>query len=153
MHITGKGNKLIHALAKSAKLSWGLNHVTINTICRGAILPLTLYDAPIWIVAMGKKCNKILYSRVQQPMNIKIAKAYRMTSNEALCSLTRTTPIEIKAEEAANLYRITRDRQNHQLDYEAEPKDWKHPADSVKINEQKGRKPTHNSNIHRWKQE
>jgi len=26
MHITGKCNKVIHALAKSAKLGWGLNH-------------------------------------------------------------------------------------------------------------------------------
>ena len=55
---------------------------------------------------------------------------------QALCILTGTTPIELKAEEAANLYRITRDKQNHQLDHEVEPKDWTHPADSVKINEQ-----------------
>jgi len=89
-----------------------------------------LYGAPIWIGAMGKKCNNILYSRAQRLMNIKIATAYRTTSNEALCILTGTTPIEIKAEEAVNLYRITRDRQNHQLDHEVEPKDWTHPADS-----------------------
>jgi hypothetical protein len=50
--------------------------------------------------------------------------------------LTGITPIELKAEETANLYRITRDKQNHQLDHEVEPKDWTHPADSVKINEQ-----------------
>jgi len=49
--------------------------------------------------------------------------------------LTGTTPIEIKAEETANLYRITRDRKNHQLDHEVEPKDWTHPADSVTISE------------------
>ena len=55
-------------------------------------------------------------------MNIKIAKAYRTTSDEALCILTGTTPIELKAEEAANLYRITRDKQDHQLDQEVEPK-------------------------------
>jgi len=47
-------------------------------------------------------------------MNIKIAKAYRTTSNEALCILTGTTPIDIKVEEAANIYRITRtDRTNN----------------------------------------
>jgi len=70
-------------------------------------------------------------------MNIKIAKAYRTTSNEALCILAGTTLIEIKAEEAANLYRITRDRQNHQLDHEVESNDWTHPAHSIKIKEQK----------------
>jgi hypothetical protein len=50
--------------------------------------------------------------------------------------LTGTTPIELKAEEAAYLYLITRDKQNHQLDHELEPKDWTHSADLVKINEQ-----------------
>jgi hypothetical protein len=95
-----------------------------------------LYGAPIWLGAMGKKSNKFLYSRVQRLMNIKTAKAYRTTSNEALCILTGTTPIELQVEEAANLYRITRDKQNHQLDHEVEPKHWTHPADSVKINEQ-----------------
>jgi len=110
MYITGKCNKLIHALAKSAKLGWGLNHEALHTIYKGAILPLMLYGVPMWIGAMGKKCNKILYSRVQRLMNIKIAKAYRTTSNEALCILTGTTPIELKAEEAANPYRITRDK-------------------------------------------
>ena len=69
-------------------------------------------------------------------MNIKIAKAYRTISNDALCILTGNTPIVIKAEETANIYRITRDRQNHQLEHEAEPKDWTHPADSVRISEQ-----------------
>jgi len=137
MHITGKRNKLIHALAKSANLSWGLNHEALNTIYKGAILPVMLYGAPIWGGAMGKKFKKILYSSVQRHINIRIAKAYRTYTNEALCILTGTTPIEIKAEEAANLYRITRDRQKHQLDYEVEPKNWTHPADSVKINEQK----------------
>jgi hypothetical protein len=59
-----------------------------------------------------------------------------MTSNDDLCILTRNTPIEIKAEETANIYRITRDRQNHQLEHEAEPKNWTHQADSVRISEQ-----------------
>ena len=42
MYTAGKFTKLIHALAKSAKLSWGLNHEALNTIYKGAILPLML---------------------------------------------------------------------------------------------------------------
>ena len=79
---------------------------------------------------MEKKCNKFIYSRVQQLMNTKIAKTYRTTSHEALCTLTGLTPIVIKAEETSQIYRITRDRQNYQLDHEEEPKIWTHPADS-----------------------
>jgi heptaprenylglyceryl phosphate synthase len=66
------------------------------------------YSAPVWIDAMEKKWNKTTYGRVQRLMNIKIAKAYCMTSNEALCILTGTTPIDIKAEETAKLYHMTR---------------------------------------------
>jgi len=121
----------MHALAKSSKMSWGLKHEALNTIYKEVILPLMLYGMPVWIDAMEKKCNKIIYSRVQRLMNMKIAKVYRTISYEALCILTGTIPIEINAEETAKLYRIKRDRQNHQLDHEAEPKDWTHPADSV----------------------
>jgi ribonuclease HI len=135
-HIISTSKKcttLIHALAKSAKLNWGLQQEALNTIYKEAILPLMLYGTPVWIQAMEKNCNRTLYSRVQRLMNIKISKSYRTTSNDALCILTGNAPTEIKAEESANVYRITRGKQNQQLDHETEPKDWTHPADSVRI--------------------
>jgi len=58
MHITGKCNKLIHALAKSAKLGWELAHEALHTIYKGAILPLMLYGAPIWIGARVRNATK-----------------------------------------------------------------------------------------------
>jgi len=42
-------------------------------------------------------------------MNILIAKAYRTRSSEALCILAGTTPIIIKAEEAAKRYDVWKD--------------------------------------------
>jgi len=44
------------------------------------------------------------------------------------------TPIAIKAEEEAKLYNIMRKDQVHEIDYEVQPKDWLHPADSVSPN-------------------
>ena len=135
-HIISTSKKcttLIHTLARSAKLNWGLQQEALNTIYKGAILPLMLYGAPVWIQAMEKNYNRTLYNRVQRLINIKISKSYRTTSNEALCILTGNAPIEIKAEETANIYRITRDKQNLLLDHEAEQEDWTHPADSVRI--------------------
>jgi hypothetical protein len=69
-------------------------------------------------------------------MNIKIAKAYRTTSGEALCILNGITPIDTKAVETATLYRATRDRHNHQLEHEVDPKNWTHPADVIRISDQ-----------------
>ena len=40
----------------------------------------------------------------------------------------------IKAEEAAKLYTM-RKSQVHEIDHEVQPKDWLHPADSVRITE------------------
>ena len=61
MHTTSKCTKLIHALSKSAKHSWGLSHEALYTIYKGAILALLLYGAPVWIEALEKECNKRVY--------------------------------------------------------------------------------------------
>jgi len=76
IHTSRKCSTLIHTLAKSAKLNWGLKQKALNAIYKGAILPLMLYSAPVWIWAMEKNCNRILYSRVQRLVNIETAKAY-----------------------------------------------------------------------------
>ena len=60
IHTSRKCSTLIHALAKSAKLNWGLKHEVLNTIYKGAILSLMLYGAPVWIRTMEKNCNRIL---------------------------------------------------------------------------------------------
>jgi hypothetical protein len=74
-HIISTSKKcttLIHTLAKSTKLNWGLQQEALSTIYKEAILPLMLYGTPVWIQAMEKNCNRTPYSRVQRPMNIKI---------------------------------------------------------------------------------
>jgi hypothetical protein len=50
--------KLIHSLSKSAKVSWGLKHGALQIIYKGAILPLLLYGAPVWIEAMQYEHNR-----------------------------------------------------------------------------------------------
>jgi len=41
----------------------------------------------------------------------------------------------IKVEEAAKLYNIMSNRQAYAIDHEVQPKDWLHPADTVKVRE------------------
>ena len=73
------------SLSKAAKLNWGLNPKALKTIYLGGILPLLLYGAPVWCKAMTLENCKAKLTRVQRIINIKIAKAYRTVSNEALC--------------------------------------------------------------------
>jgi hypothetical protein len=137
IYISSKCTKLILALSKSAKQCWRLSHEALYTNYKGAILPLLLYGAPVWIEALEKEWNKTAYNRVESLVNIKIAKAFLTTFNEALCTLTGLTPIVIKAEEVTKIY-IMRKSQAHKIDHEVLPKDWLHPADSVRITEQQG---------------
>jgi len=127
---------VIFSLSKSAKIHWGLKHEDL-TIYKGAILPLLLYSAPVWIEALRYEFNRRKYIRVQRLMNLLIAKAYRTTSSEALCILAGTTPIIIKAEEGATRYDVWKGhRANTQkIDREVELNQWPHAADFVNITE------------------
>jgi len=107
-YTTEKCSKLIFALSRSAKINWGLTYNALKTIYTGAILPLLLYGAPIWVNALNKTCYRTKLTRVQRLINIRIAKSYRTVSNEALCMITGLTPIDIKIEETARLSQITK---------------------------------------------
>jgi ribonuclease HI len=131
-YIEEKCNKLIFTLSKSAKVTWGLKHEAMKTIYTGGILPLILYGAPVWKRVLDIKCYKSKLIRTQRLINIRIAKAYRTVSNEALCVITGLKPINIKIEETAKYYECLK-RQRNLLDLEMEVKNWTHPTNTVEI--------------------
>jgi hypothetical protein len=55
----------------------------------------------VWKGVRDIACYKTKIIRVQRLINIKIAKAYRTVSNEALCVITGLIPIYIKIEVTA----------------------------------------------------
>jgi hypothetical protein len=130
-HMTEKRTKLIFSLSKSAKLYWGLGHTALKIIYTGGILPLILYGASVWSSVLNKECyrNRIIIQRLIQ---IKIAKAYRTVSNEALCVITGLIPINIKINETVAYYEYVKGNGNL-FDREMELKYWNHPAKVVKI--------------------
>jgi len=93
------------------------------------------YGVPVWIKVLEKNCNRKIYNRVQRLINIKMAKACRTTSDEALCTLTGLTPIVIQAEEEARIFNIMRENSQTEIDKDVQLKDWLHPADLVRITE------------------
>jgi hypothetical protein len=56
-------------------------------------------------------------------------------SNDALCIITGLTPIHIKIQETAELYKIERGNKhtNLQIDHDKPPEKWFHPADRIII--------------------
>ena len=103
-----KCTKLIFILSKSAKITWGLKHEALKTVYTGGILPLLLFGAPVWKSVLNVSCYKTKLIRIQRLISIRIAKAYRTVSNEALCVITGLIPINIKIEEIGKYYEITK---------------------------------------------
>jgi hypothetical protein len=125
-----KYRKMIFALSKSAKLKWGLSHKALKTLHTGGIQPLLLYGAPVWTEIIEKTSHREKKTIVQRLIKIKVAKAYRTVSNDALCIITGLTPIHIKIKETAELYKIIRGNRhkNSVIDHDKLPKQWLHPA-------------------------
>jgi len=98
----------------------------------GAILPLLLYGAPVWKEVLNSSCYKDKLVRIQTLINIKIAKAYRTVSNEALCIITGLMPINIKIEEATNYYAVTKG-EGYRYDWEMGIKNWIHLAKHITL--------------------
>jgi hypothetical protein len=64
---------------------------------------------------------------------MKIAKAYRTVSSEALCILTGLTPVAIKIEEVTQFYELTRGskKEGALVDCDMEVKYRNHPAETI----------------------
>jgi hypothetical protein len=131
-YVADKCTKLIFQLAKSAKLNWGSSHKTLQTIYLGGIQPLLTYGAPIWIKSMRKENYKARLLRVLRLTNVKMAKAYGTVSHEALCVLAGMMPIDIKIEEDAQLYQLTKCNANDKthFDKDTDARIWQHPAEA-----------------------
>jgi ribonuclease HI len=126
-YITGKCTSIIHMLAKSAKLKWGLRHRALKVIYSGAIEPTLTYGAPIFEKALTKQNNLRKYQSVKRIMNIKIARAFSTLSYEASCVLAGVRPIWLVIEEKAQNYKATHN--NNEFDAPLEVKHWPHPAE------------------------
>ena len=71
-------------------------------------MPLLLHGAPVWKSVLNRFCYKAKLIRIERFINLRIAKAYRTVSNEALCVINGIIPISIKIEETGKFYGITK---------------------------------------------
>lgn len=137
-HIADKSTKLIHALSRSAKINWGLRPNVMQIIYKGAILPLLSYGVTACIDTLNTQSNANRIRRVQRLINIKITKAYRTTSHEALNVVAGTIPIIIELVEIAKYQNIIRGRTAHngeRLDTVLNYRKWPHPANIINMQE------------------
>ena len=127
-HTLAKLITLINMLARTAKLRWDLEHKALKTIYKGAVVPILMYGAPIWVEAMWKNRNLTKYTRIQRLINITIAKAYQTISYDASCVIAGLRPIQITVDQKLRTYMTTK---INNLEYDAplEVRYWQHPAE------------------------
>jgi hypothetical protein len=114
----------------------GIKHEAIATIYKGATLPLLTYGAPVWIEAMNFEHNRQKYIRVQRLINIRMAKAFRTTSSEALCMLTGMAPIlKIWRGNSTLQYKKKLEHRDIEWDCNVEIQNWPHPTEFGTIHE------------------
>lgn len=65
---------------------------------------IVLYAAPIWAEALKYQRYKMMVQRIQRSVLIRAGRAYRTTSNEALCVVTGIPPIHLLVEERVGVY-------------------------------------------------
>jgi len=104
----------------------GLRFGANATICKGAILPLLSYGAPVWLEAMKHQHNRHKLKSVHRLINLRMARAFRTTSGDALCILTGMKPIIIKIEEIVKQHEFKERQPNREeyLDHEVEYRHW-----------------------------
>ena len=88
--------------SKISKIKLRLKSQGFENPFNGGIQPLLLYGAPVWEEMVEMERYRKLLTGVQSLINIKIAKAYRTVSNEALCISTGLKPIHMKIKKRRN---------------------------------------------------
>jgi len=126
--------KLIFSLSIPTKVTWGLGHEALKNIYKGGILPLMLYGAPVWKNMLNKSCYKVKINRNQRYIHLRISRAYRTVSNEALCLRNGMRPIHITIDEVGRVYVITHGI-GTQYDRDMELETWTHLATHIKTTE------------------
>ncbi len=140
-NVCGKAERLLMHLSRSFRPSWGLNYEVLKIIYRGAIEPILLYCSSVWENAANRRWGSRRLQRTQRNIAIRICKAYRTVSANAVILLSGFLPLELRARELSDIYKIKQSGETNIIGYHGcnyqKPlnfKDSKHPAIRHTIN-------------------
>ncbi|XP_052740698.1 uncharacterized protein LOC128198590 [Bicyclus anynana] len=116
-------------LACAARVTWGLNSEIIRTIYVAVIEPIALYAASVWYPAMEFQMIRNLLDGLQRGYAQKICKAYRTVSLTSALVLSGLLPLDLRVQEAAQLYMAKKGKSNDFLPPDREMEQWVHYLD------------------------
>lgn len=102
-HVTEKASKLSTSLARLLPRSGGAGEERRRLLCT-VIESIILYAAPVWVQGIRIERQKKVLIRVQRSAAIRICRAYRTVSTDAVLLIARTIPITLLLEERAAVF-------------------------------------------------
>ncbi|XP_023240777.1 uncharacterized protein LOC111639211 [Centruroides sculpturatus] len=103
-YLRDKVNTLFAWCAKVAKRDWGLSGESLKLVYTGAVLPMVTYGAAAW----GHTVQHVHIQRkllsIQRKVLLRITRAYRTTSNDALHVLAGVLPLDLAVQQRKDFY-------------------------------------------------
>jgi ribonuclease HI len=106
-HVTqtlSKALRIINALSKMARNTWGIGTDQLKYIYIGAIEPLITYGASVWYDALRKKKIVKKLTQFQRLIALRIIKGYKTISGDAAMVIAGLIPLHLRIQESADIY-------------------------------------------------
>lgn len=102
-YVANKSKQVFNKLAHIARAHWGVNYVTMSALYKGVFQPIVTYAAPAWCDKLQVWHRKHLV-QAQRHVLLRVTRAYRTISTEALTVIAAATPINLLIEERRAIY-------------------------------------------------
>jgi hypothetical protein len=107
-YITSKAQQLIMKLISFAKNKYGLSCRALETIYKGAVLPIVSYASSVWFEAIDSQFVKKPLITLQRRVAIRMIKGYKTISIEAANILANLIPIDLYLKKKSADYFVKR---------------------------------------------
>ncbi|XP_023210408.1 uncharacterized protein LOC111613291 [Centruroides sculpturatus] len=104
--LKSRSDIIFNHLARVAKADWGLDSAAIKEIYRAVFIPKVTYAASVWHAAVDKVRNKRTLMTIQRHAALRLAKAFRTISTDALLVICGVMPLDLAIHEKAQHYRV-----------------------------------------------
>ncbi len=132
-------------ISSFAKNKFGLKSRALEIIYKGDVIPIISYACPIWILSYTKSYINLSFERIQRLIALRLCKAYKTVSTDALNVIANLMPIDLTLKQRAAKFFIKKGFKNelnlhgYGLNYDKVQKPFKyydlpHSANTTLVN-------------------
>ena len=113
--VAAKGKRMFSAMSAVARSNWGLSFECLRTIYKSVFIPTIMYAIGAWGDCITKSHDRVLLT-AQKHALMRVSRAYRTVSVEALQVICGEVPLDVLAKEMYYKYKV---RKKEAFTYEA----------------------------------